>query len=127
MPLGMSLSQVVTVAMPSPILSPVDTVPAFVPRSAGHAGASARRSALSPPVGETAASERALSVEGALVPYRLPEWSSRDEGGDARFVLNDSREDKFWQHVGRQGIEAQEVLASAKGRIALLLEEVEQA
>ena len=91
MPLGTSSSQVVTVAMPSPILSPVGMVPAFVPHSAGHAGDSARSSPLSPPVGETAASERALSVEGALVPYRLPEWLSRDEGCDARFVLNDSR------------------------------------
>ena len=110
MPLGTSSSQVVTVAMPSPILSPVDTVPVFVPRSAGHAGASTGRSALSPPVGETTASERPPSVEGALVPYRLPEgpleWSSRDEGGDARFVLNDSREDKVWRHVGQQGLEA---------------------
>ena len=91
MPLGTSSSQVVTVAMPSPILSPVGTVSAFVPHSASHAGVSAGNSPLSPPVGETAASERPPLVEGALVPYRLPEWSSRDEGGDARFVLNDSR------------------------------------
>ena len=94
MPLGTSSSQVVTVAMPSPILSPVGTM-SFVPHSAGHAGAFARSSPLSPPVVETAASERPPSVEGALVPYRLPEgpleWLSRDEGGDARFVLNDSR------------------------------------
>jgi hypothetical protein len=38
-------------------------------------------------MGETAASERPPSVEGALIPYR-------DEGGGARFVLNDSWEDK---------------------------------
>ena len=98
MPLGTSSSQVVTVAMPSPILSSVGTVPAFVPHSAGHASASVGSSPLSPPMGEAAASERPPSVEGALVPYRLPEgpleWSSRDEGGDARFVLNNSREDK---------------------------------
>ena len=71
------------------------------------------------------------SVEGTLVPYRPSqgplEWLSRDDDGDARFVLNDSREDKLWRHVGRQGLEAQEVLASAKGRIALLLGEVERA
>ena len=42
-------------------------------------------------------------------------------------MLNDFREDKVWRHVDWQGLEAQEVLASAKGRIALLLEEVEQA
>ena len=52
------------------------------------------------------------------------EWPSCDEGGDARSVLNDSREDKVWRHVGQQGLEAQEVLAC---RIALLLEEVERA
>ena len=86
--MGKSSSQVVTVAMPSPILSPVGTVPAFVPRSAGHMGASAGSSPLSPPVGETAASERPPSVEGALVPYRLPERQLE------RFVLNDSWEEK---------------------------------
>ena len=70
------------------------------------------------------------SAEGSMVPYCLPqgplEWPSRDDDGDTRFVLNDSREDKLWRHVG-QGLEAQEVLASAKSRIALLLEEVERA
>ena len=75
--------------------------------------------------------ERPPSVEGALIPYRLPEgpleWSSRDEGGDARFVLSDSREDKVWQRVGRQGLEAQEALASSKSRLALVLKEVERA
>jgi len=55
------------------------------------------------------------------------EWSSRDEGGDARFVLNGSREDKVWRHVGRQGLEAQETLASAKSRLTLALKEVERA
>ena len=68
------------------------------------------------------------SAEGALVPYHLPkgplEWPSCDEGSDARSMLNDFREDKVWQHVGRQGLEAQEVLAC---RISLLLEEVERA
>ena len=131
MPLGTSSSQVVTVAMPSPILSPVGTVPAFVPHSAGHAGASAGSSPLSPPVGETAASERPPSVEGALVPYRLPEgpleWPSCDEGGDARFVLNNSREEKVWRHVGRQGLEAKEALTSAERRLTLALKEVERA
>ena len=117
--------------MPSPILSPVSMVPVFVSHSAGHAGASAGSSPLSLPVGETAASERPPSVEGDLVPYRLPEgpleWSYRDEGGDARFVLNGSREDKVWRHVGRQGLEAQETLASAKSRLTLALKEVERA
>jgi len=88
----------VMVAMPGPILSPVGMVPVFVPHSVGHACASAGSSPLSPPVGETAASERLPLVEGALVPYRLPEgpleWSSRDEGDDALFVLNDSWEEK---------------------------------
>ena len=120
-----------TVAMPSPILAPVGMASVFVPLSAGHASATAGSSLLSPPVGETAASERPPSVEGALVPYRLPEgpleWSSRDEGGDARFVLNDSWEDKVWRHVGRQGLEAQETLASAKSRLTLALKEVERA
>jgi hypothetical protein len=119
------------VAMPSPILLPVGKASAFVPHPTGHEGTSAGSSPLSPPVGEAVASERPPSVEGALIPYRLPEgpleWSSRDEGGDARFVLNDSREDKVWQHVGRQGLKAQEVLASAKIRLALVLKEVERA
>ena len=44
-----------------------------------------------------------------------------------RFMLNDPREDKVWRHVGRQGLKAQEVLASAKSRIALVLKEVERA
>ena len=42
-------------------------------------------------------------------------------------MLNDSREDKVWRYVNRQGLEAQEVLASTKGRIALVLKEVERA
>ena len=71
------------------------------------------------------------STEGSLVPYcpsQGPlECPSRDDNGDAWFVLNDSREDKLWRHLGRQGFGAQEALASAKGRIALLLEEVERA
>jgi len=82
-------------------------------------------------MGEAAASERPPSVEGALVPYRLPEgpleWSSCDEGGDAQFVLNDSREDKVWRHVGPQGLEAQEALASAKSCLILVVKEVERA
>ena len=86
-----------TVAMPGPILSPVGMVSAFVPHSASHAGVSVESSPLSPPVGETAALERPPSVDGSLISYHLPEgpleWPSRDEGGDARFVLNDSRED----------------------------------
>ena len=94
MPLGTSSSQVVTVAMPGPILSSVGTALAFMPHPAGHAGAPAGSSPLSPPVGETTALERPPSVEGALIPYRLPEgpleWSSCNEGGDARFMLNDS-------------------------------------
>ena len=91
MPLGTSSSQVVMVVMSSPMLSSAGTVSAFVPHLAGRTGAPAGSSPLSPPVGETAASERPPSVEGDLVPYRLPEgpleWSSHDEGGDARFVL----------------------------------------
>ena len=125
MPLGMSSSQMVTVAMPGPILPPVGVATAFVPHSVGNTGVHAENSPLSPAV-----LEGSPSVEGTLVPYRLPEgpleWSSCDEGGDARFVLNDSREDKVWRHVGRQGLEAQEVLASAKSRIALVLKEVER-
>jgi hypothetical protein len=70
-------------------------------------------------------------MEGALIPYLLPEgpleWLSRDEGGDARFVLNDSREDKIWWHVGRQGLKVQEVLASAKSRLAQVVKKVERA
>ena len=83
------------------------------------------------PMGEDAALEGPPPVEGMLVSYRLPEgpleWSFCDEGDDARFVLNDSREDKVWRHVGRQGVEAQEVHTSAKSRIALVLKEVERA
>jgi hypothetical protein len=70
-------------------------------------------------------------VDGALISYRLPEgpleWPSRDEGGDARFVLNDSREVKVWRHVGPQGLEAQEVLASAKSCLIQVVKEVERA
>ena len=83
MPLGMSSSQVVTVAMTSPILSSVGMASVFVPHPVGHAGAPTRSSPLSPPMVETAASERPPSVEGALIPYC-------DEGGGAWFVLNDS-------------------------------------
>ena len=50
------------------------------------------------------------SAEGTLVPYRPSqgplEWPSRDDDGDARFMLNDSREDKLWRHVGQHGLEA---------------------
>jgi hypothetical protein len=117
--------------MPGPIFSPVGVATAFMPYSADHAGASAESSLLSPPAGEAAVLGEPPSAEGTLVPYRPSqgpfEWPSRDDDGDSRFVLNDSREDKLWRHVGRQGLEAQEVLASAKGRIALLLGEVEQA
>ena len=126
-----SSSQMVTVAVPGPIFSSAGVATAFVPYSADRAGASAESSLLSPPVGEAAVLGGPPSVEGALVPYRLPEgpleWSSCDEGGDVRFVLNDPREDKVWRHVGRQGLEAQEVLASAKSHIALVLKEVERA
>ena len=99
-PLGMSSSQIVTVAMPGPILPPVGVATVFVPHSVGDAGVPAESSPLSPDV-----LEGSTSVEGTLVPYRLPEgpleWPSCDEGGDARFVLNDSREDKVWRHMGR--------------------------
>ena len=126
MPLGTSSSQMVTVAMPGPILPAVGVATAFVPPPVDDTGVPAESSPLSPAV-----LEGSPSVEGTLVPYRLPEgsleWPSCDEGGDARFVLNDSREDKVWRHVGQQGLKAQEVLASAKGCIALVLKEVERA
>ena len=65
---------------------------------------------MSLPMGEDAALEGPPPVEGMLVSYRLPEgpldWSSYDEGDNARFVLNDSREDKVWRYVNRQGLEA---------------------
>ena len=95
MPLGTSSSQMVTVAMPGPILLPVGVAVAFAPHPAGDAGIPAGSSPLSLPVGEDAALEGPPSVEGTLVSYRLPEgpleWSSCDEGGNAQFVLNDSR------------------------------------
>ena len=129
MPLGTSSSQMVTVAIPGPILPPVGVAAAFAPHPAGDAGVLAGSSPLSLPVGEDAVLEGPPPVEGTLVSYRLPEgpleWSSCDEGGSAWFVLNDSREDKVWRYVNRQGLVAQEVLASTKGRIALVLKEVE--
>ena len=131
MPLGTSLSQMVTVAMLGPILSQVSVAAAFAPHPAGDTGVPTRSSLLSLPVGEDAVLEGPPPVEGTLVSYRLPEgpleWSSCDEGGSARFMLNDSREDKVWQYVYRQGLEAQEVLASTKRCIALVLKEVERA
>ena len=112
--------------MPGPILPPVGVAMAFVPHSVGDAGVPVENSPLSPAV-----LEGSPLVEGTLVSYRLSEgpleWPSCDEGGDTRFVLNASREDKVWRHVGRQGLEAQEVLASTKSRIALVLKEVERA
>ena len=44
----------------------------------------------------------------------------------ARFVLDDAREEKLHRFMRREGFAAREVLASAKHRDALLLEEVEQ-
>ena len=93
----------------------------FVPYSADRTGASAESSLLSPSVGEATVLVGPPSAEGTLVPY-LPsqgplEWPSRDDDGDARFMLDDSREDKLRQHVGRQGSAAQEVLASAKAAL----------
>ena len=120
-----------TVAMPGPILSPAGVATTFVPYSAGRVGVPAESSPLPPPAGEAAVLGEPPSAEGTLVPYRLPEgpleWPCCDGGGDAQFMLNNSWEDKVWRHMGRQGLEAQEVLVSAKGRIALLLEEVEWA
>ena len=103
-PLGTSSSQMVTVAMPGPILPPVGMAMAFVPHSVGDAGVPVENSPLSPAV-----LEGSPLVEGTLVSYRLSEgpleWPSCDEGGDTRFVLNASREDKVWRHVGRQGLD----------------------
>jgi hypothetical protein len=55
------------------------------------------------------------------------EWPSRDYASTARFVLDDTQEEKIWKPVGRQGLEAQETLASAKSQVALLLEKIERA
>lgn len=130
-PSGTSSSQMVTVAIPSPVFSSAGVPTAFGPFSASPEGVPTEGPLLSPPVGETAALVEPPPMEGSLVPYCPPHgllgWPSHDDAGDTRFVLDDSREDKLWRHVGRQGLEAQEVLASAKSRIALLLEEVERA
>jgi len=100
----------VTVVVPGPIFSPVSVATAFMPYSADRAGASAESSLLSRPAGEATMLGESPSAEGTLVPYRpsqgLLEWPSRDDDGDARFMLNDSREDKLWRHVGRHGLEA---------------------
>ena len=89
----------VTVAAPGPFFSPAGVATAFVPYSSDRAGAPAESSLLSPPAGEAAVLGESPSVEGTLVPYRPSqgplEWPSRDDDGDARFVLNDSREDKL--------------------------------
>ena len=102
-----------------------------MPFSASRGVVPAKSPLLSPPVGETAVLAEPPSTEGSLVPSCPPhgplEWPSRDDTGDTWFVLNDSREDKLWRHMGQQDLEAQEVLASAKGRISLLLEQVEWA
>ena len=130
-PSGTSSSQMVTVAILGPVFSPAGVETTFVQFSASRGGVPAESPLLSPPAGETAALVGPSLTEGSLVPYCPPhgplEWPSRDDAGDTRFVLNDSREDKLWRHMGRQGLEAKEVLASAKGHIALLLEEVERA
>ena len=73
MPLGTSSSQVVTVAMPDPILSPVGAATTFVPHPAGPSGVPAESFPLSSAGGEAAVLGGPPSVEGALVPYRLPE------------------------------------------------------
>ena len=102
-----------------------------MPFSASREGVPAEGPLLSLPVGETATLVQPPPTEGSLVPYCSPHgllgWPSGDDAGDTQFVLDDSREDKLWRHVGRQGLKAQEVLASAKSRIALLLKEVERA
>ena len=120
-PSGSSSWQMVTAAVSGPIFSSAGVATAFVPYSADRAGASAESSLLSPSVGEATVLVGPPSAEGTLVPY-LPsqgplEWPSRDDDGDARFMLDDSREDKLRQHVGRQGSAAQEVLASAKAAL----------
>ena len=118
---GASSSQMVTVVVLGPIFSSAGVATAFVPYSVDRAGASAESSLLSPSAGEAAVLVEPPSAEGALVPYRPSqgplEWPSRDDDGDVRFMLDDSREDKLWQHVGRQGSAAQEVLASAKAAL----------
>ena len=130
-PLGTSSSQMVTVAIPCPLFSSAGVATAFMPFSASREGVPAEGPLLSLPVGETATLVQPPPTEGSLVPFCPPHgllgWPLRDDAGDMRFMLDDSREDKLWRNMGRQGLEAQEVLVSAKGRIALLLEEVEWA
>ena len=105
----MSSSQTVTVAVLGPIFSSAGVATTFVPYSVDHAGAFAESSLMSPSAGEAAVLVEPPWVEGALVPYRPSqgplEWPSRDDDGDARFMLNDSREDKLWRHVGQHGLE----------------------
>ena len=121
----------VTVAIPGPVFSLAGVTTVLVPFSASREGVPDEGPLLSPHAGETAALVEPPPMEGSLVPYCSPHgllgWPSRDDASDTRFMLDDSREDKLWRNMGRQGLEAQEVLASAKSCIALLLEYVERA
>ena len=65
--MGTSSSQMVTVAIPGPIFSPVGAAMAFVPYPANRAGAPAEGSLLSPSAAEVAVRGGGRRAEGAII------------------------------------------------------------
>jgi len=111
-----------------PLVGGVTTT--FVPPG-GHMGAPAGSPLPASPTSESVLLFEPPVTESLMVPFRPSsgplEWPSSGDAGATWFVLDDSREEKLWRHAGRQGLEAQETLAAAKGHVALLLEEIERA
>jgi hypothetical protein len=110
--------EVVTLAVPGfiPLVGGVTTT--FVPPG-GHMGAPAGSPLPASPTSESVLLFEPPVTESSMVPFRLSsgplDWPSSGNAGATRFILDDSREEKLWQHAGRQGLEAQETLARHQG------------
>ena len=93
-------SREVTLAIPGPVFSPVGTATTFVPFSANRAEVPVGGPLSSSSVEELTMPPGPPVMEGSLVPFCPPSgplgWSSRNDAGETRFILDDSREDMLW-------------------------------